>query len=189
MADGDEEDSDEGAEDGSQETAEALYPLAGATDFRQRAAALYADYESRQRRRFRWLSPHLFGDALAADLEDDAQALLNILIDAGEWDADKDAKLNALHEFLTTTYPEDKVLVFSQFADTVTYLERELHRRGVEKFAGVTGDSDNPTEVAWRFSPMSNGKRAYVAAKDELRVLIATDVLSEGQNFRTARSS
>lgn len=184
MADGDEEDSDEGAEDGSQETAEALYPLAGATDFRQRAAALYADYESRQRRRFRWLSPHLFGDALAADLEDDAQALLNILIDAGEWDADKDAKLNALHEFLTTTYPEDKVLVFSQFADTVTYLERELHRRGVEKFAGVTGDSDNPTEVAWRFSPMSNGKRAYVAAKDELRVLIATDVLSEGQNLQ-----
>ena len=153
-------------------------------DFRRRAAELYADYESRQHRRFRWLRSELFTDDLAADLEQDAEALQGILTDAGDWDADKDAKLNALCEFLTDTYPEEKVLVFTQFADTVAYLERELKRRGVQRLAGVTGDSENPTQLAWRFSPTSNNKRAQIAAEHELRVLIATDVLSEGQNLQ-----
>ena len=153
-------------------------------DFRRRAAELYADYEARQHSRFRWLRSELFTDELAADLEQDAQALLSVLTDAGDWDADKDAKLNALCEFLTDTYPEEKVLVFTQFADTVAYVAGELKRRGVERLAGVTGDSENPTRLAWRFSPTSNNKRAQIAAEDELRVLIATDVLSEGQNLQ-----
>jgi len=48
----------------------------------------------------------------------------------------------------------------------------------------ATGGSVDPTALAWRFSPESNGKRAKVRAVDELRVLIATDVLSEGQNLQ-----
>jgi superfamily II DNA/RNA helicase len=40
--------------------------------------------------------------------------------------------------------------------------------------------------LAWRFSPESNGKREQIKAADELRVLIATDVLSEGQNLQDA---
>jgi hypothetical protein len=61
---------------------------------------------------------------------------------------------------------------------------RELKRAHVKSFAGVTGDSDDPTELAWRFSPQSNGKRELVTAEKELRLLIATDVLSEGQNLQ-----
>lgn len=38
--------------------------------------------------------------------------------------------------------------------------------------------------LPWRFSPVSNDKRFHVASADELRVLVATDVLSEGQNFQ-----
>ena len=86
------------------------------------------------------------------------------------------------------------MLVFTQFADSAAYLTRELKQDGenpdgtireaVERLAGVTGDSRNPTALAWRFSPISNGKRAQVSTEDELRVLIATDVLSEGQNLQ-----
>src|SRR5207302_7618748 len=54
------------------------------------------------------------------------------------------------------------------------------------RIAGVTGDSENPTAFAWRFSPVSNQKRAEVTADQELRVLVATDVLSEGQNLQDA---
>ncbi len=43
---------------------------------------------------------------------------------------------------------------------------------------------ENPTAVAWRFSPVSNNKRDRVTPDDELRVLVATDVLSEGQNLQ-----
>ncbi len=56
--------------------------------------------------------------------------------------------------------------------------------------AAISGDggryrrSANPTALAWRFSPVSNEKRSSVAPDDELRVLIATDVLSEGQNLQ-----
>ena len=50
--------------------------------------------------------------------------------------------------------------------------------------AGVTGDSADPTALAWRFSPVSNDKRDRIRPDDELRVLIATDVLSEGQNLQ-----
>jgi superfamily II DNA or RNA helicase len=153
-------------------------------DFRNRAAVLYAEYESTQARRFRWLRPELFSERLAADLYADDEALMNILDAAGEWDPDKDEKLAALHRLLTVDYPDEKVIVFTQFADTVRYLERQLKRRGVRRLAGVTGDSPNPTELAWRFSPVSNGKRDRISAEEELRVLVATDVLSEGQNLQ-----
>jgi superfamily II DNA or RNA helicase len=163
-------------------------------DFRRRAAEVYADYEGRQKRRFRWLRADLFADDLAEDLDSDVQALLAILEHAGEWDASKDEKLAALHKLLTETYPNQKVLVFTQFADSVDYLARELKRGGhnpdgtarggVPLLAGVTGDSSNPTALAWRFSPVSNNKRGQVRTDEELRVLIATDVLSEGQNLQ-----
>ena len=47
---------------------------------------------------------------------------------------------------------------------------------GASVIAGATGDSSDPTLIAWRFSPVSNGKRANIAPLDELRVLVATDV-------------
>jgi superfamily II DNA/RNA helicase len=79
------------------------------------------------------------------------------------------------------------VLVFTQFADTVHYLTEQLQARGLTAFAGVTGDSPDPTALAWRFSPESNRKTdnsRRIAPQDELRVLNATDALSEGQNLQ-----
>src|ERR1039458_3698534 len=48
----------------------------------------------------------------------------------------------------------------------------------------TTGHADDPTALAWRFSPVSNEKRDRVKPGDELRVLVATDVHSEGQNLQ-----
>lgn len=152
--------------------------------FRRRAGDVYEDYAGRQRRRFRWIRPALFGKALREDLESDARALIAILAGAGHWDPDKDEKLSALFDLLTETHRDHKVLVFTQFADTVDYLSRELVRKGLTGAEGVTGDSANPTALAWRFSPVSNDKRTSVSEDEELRVLIATDVLSEGQNLQ-----
>jgi len=153
-------------------------------DFQKRAAEIYEAYSSQWKRRFKWLKPGLFVPQLAADLRQDIKALLKVLKLCGDWDASKDAKLAALVKLLTDKQPKDKVLVFTQFADTVHYLERELRNRGITRAAGVTGDDENPTAFAWRFSPVSNDKRGQVTADQELRVLIATDVLSEGQNLQ-----
>src|SRR5436853_7169586 len=56
--------------------------------------------------------------------------------------------------------------------------------RGLTKLKGITGDNENPTDFAYRFSPESSKKRDQIKPDDELRVLIATDVLSEGQNLQ-----
>ena len=114
----------------------------------------------------------------------DSNALLDILQAYGNWDPAKDAKLDALNSLLMETFPDQKVLVFSQFADTVDYLEAQLKKRGVADMAGVTGNSAAPTDSAWRFSPDSNQRPGQGKPERELRVLVATDVLSEGQNLQ-----
>jgi len=158
--------------------------LETATDFEARAAEVYDDYQQHYHRRFKWLRSDLFVDDLVKDLEADCKALIKLLKHCGQWDPARDEKLNALAKLLSQRYPDQKVLVFSQFADTVRYLERELKSRDVGPLEGVTGDNENPTALAWRFSPDSNEKRDRVAPADELRILAATDVLSEGQNLQ-----
>jgi superfamily II DNA or RNA helicase len=152
--------------------------------FKARAAEVYTQYAGPYKRRFKWLRPNLFIKSLARDLRKDAQTLMKVLDESGDWNPARDAKLDALYSLLASKHPDDKVLVFTQFADTVRYLEAQLRARGVEGIAGVTGDSENPTLSAWRFSPVSNGKRERVSADEELRVLISTDLLSEGQNLQ-----
>jgi len=104
----------------------------------------------------------------------------------GTWNVNKDTKLAALIDLLEQQHPHEKVLIFTQFADTVRYLTNQVKACGLRAVEGVTGDSNDPTEFAWRFSPVSNDKHTQVTPENELRVLIATDVLSEGQNLQDA---
>lgn len=164
-------------------------PAAGATlrdeaAFRKRAGEVYEIYAAQYRRRFRWLASHHFVEDLRKDLVADAATLREQLVKFGDWQAAKDAKLNALQEVLIDSHPDRKVLVFTQFADTVRYLESQLKSRGFSSMAAVTGDSADPTRLAWCFSPRSNEKEDSIMPEEELRVLIATDVLSEGQNLQ-----
>ena len=149
--------------------------------FKAKAAEIYHLYTTQYKSRFRWIRPDLFSQLLWKDLTDDVHVLLEILGQYGTWDAEKDAKLNALEDLLTQSHPEDKVLIFTQFADTVRYLNEALSARGIGQLAAVTGDSADPTELAWRFSPISNNRGH---TQNELRVLISTDILSEGQNLQ-----
>jgi len=175
---------DEDEEEGGSGAAGSAAPLRTEEDFRRRAAEVYGDYSKQFRSRFKWLRPALFVKQLAKDLEDDAKALIEVLAACGEWDPKRDAKLSALVDLITGRHSGEKVLVFTQFADTVRYMAAELKSRGIGALEGVTGESPDPTGLAWRFSPESNEKRPSVRPQDELRVMIATDVLSEGQNLQ-----
>ena len=158
--------------------------LRAEADFQRRATEVYSEYATSYKKRFNWLRSDLFVESLARDLRDDAQALMGVLRRCGNWDPGQDAKLDSLFELVTRAHPDKKVIVFSQFADTVRYLETQLVERGVGKIVGVTGSSADPTAIAWRFSPVSNERRDRVKPEDELRVVVATDVLSEGQNLQ-----
>ncbi|MEH2278937.1 MAG: DEAD/DEAH box helicase [Nostoc sp.] len=153
--------------------------------FRQRAESIFQEYTTRYQRRFKWLRSTLFDiKKLKRDLLEDAKALINVLQQCGEWNSQKDEKLAALIKLLTITHPKDKVLIFTQFADTVRYLADNLQSSHIINVAGVTGQSQDPTVITGRFSPVSNGKREQISSSNELRVLIATDVLSEGHNLQ-----
>jgi Superfamily II DNA and RNA helicases len=154
--------------------------------FKRKAAVLYQQYAEQYHRRFKWIKPHYFNGNLKKDLQQDARKLLSILAQCGIWQTERDAKFNALVDLLTRQHPDEKVLVFTQFADTVRYLTEQLKASGIISIEGVTGDSDDPTQYAWRFSPVSNNQQAKIAPEQELRILIATDVLSEGQNLQDA---
>lgn len=172
-------------DDGDEECAvPAPTPLKSEADFKTRAAEIYREYSTTHKSRFKWLRPDLFIKTLGRDLENDANALLKVLKTCGAWDPSKDAKLNALIDLITKKHPKEKVIVFTQFADTVRYLEAQFKALRVRQLEGVTGDSSDPTLLAWRFSPVSNEKRDRIKPEDDLRVLIATDVLSEGQNLQ-----
>ncbi len=174
-----------GADDGASDDIERGNGAAFTPDvYRQRAQAIYDLYRSEYAHKFSWLRPSLFIADLKSALGDDSQQLMNILQSNGAWDAEHDRKLEQLLNLLTRTHPNEKVLVFTQFADTVDYLTHELQRRSIKPLEGVTGQSPDPTAMAWRFSPKSNEKD-YPSGQ-QIRVLIATDVLSEGQNLQDA---
>ena len=151
---------------------------------RTHAANVYEEYREKKSRRFKWLNPKLFSPVLARHLSEDVKSLQRVLSICGRWDEARDNKLAALIELLKSRHKSDKVLVFTQFADTARYLEDALKRAGVTELSAVTGNSENPTRLAWRFSPKSNKKEHIAEKEGELNVLIATDVLSEGQNLQ-----
>ncbi|MBF2058073.1 MAG: NgoFVII family restriction endonuclease [Cyanobacterium sp. T60_A2020_053] len=153
--------------------------------YQEKAQKVYDLYQTKYQKRFKWIRPNLFNDDLAQELQEDAYNLIKILSKCPTWNTENDQKLLALWELLTKKHPDEKVLIFSQFADTVTYLTEKLTDLGMAKGAGVTGKSANPTTLAQNFSPKSNNKP--ISAEEELRILIATDVLSEGQNLQDCR--
>ena len=90
----------------------------------------------------------------------------------------------------TKDLTDRKVLVFTEFADTARYVESRLHAAGVSGLARIDGGSTvDRAGVIRRFSPYYNGANTAELRKrgeDEIRVLISTDVLSEGLNLQDA---
>ena len=144
----------------------------------------------------RWLRPSVFTPQMLDDLKSDTQALRDLLVDFGTWTTAVDSKLNELIKLLTDTHPDEKVLIFTEYKDTANYVAEALKAAGVDRVGIASGDTANPTEVARRFSPLSNMLGAATLDDAELEklidpsaeycVLVSTDVLSEGQNLQDA---
>lgn len=129
-----------------------------------------------------WISSQYFKRTLKQQLRKDCEVLLKMIALCGDWNPDTDPKLNELETLLNNTHKGEKVLVFTQFSDTANYIYRQLKRRGFTHIACATGGSKNPTDLAEHFSPQSNDKN--YTTDEQYRILIATDVLSEGQNLQ-----
>ena len=134
--------------------------------------------------KFDWIETALFEESLRDALLSDCEALLKILDMVPQWDADTDRKLEELARMCKEEHRHDKLLIFTQFKDTADYLHRELKKQKVDGLAMVFGGMDDISDYVKRFSPTSNDEQA--GRLNELRVLITTDTLSEGQNLQDA---
>lgn len=124
-----------------------------------------------------------FKRTLKQKLKKDCETILQMIYLCGNWIPKTDQKLNELEKLLCETHKDEKIVVFTQYSDTANYIYRQLVKRDVKQIAVVTGDSDNPTSIVEKFSPISNEKQ-NISAEEQYRIIIATDVLSEGQNLQ-----
>lgn len=104
--------------------------------------------------------------------------------DIGQEDDDK---LHVLRTFLNTSeVSSGKVLIFSEAETTIEYLYNQLNPDGQNpEIARMTGSTRNQAEnIVKRFAPTWNLGSKERLRGSEIRVLLATDVVSEGQNLQ-----
>jgi superfamily II DNA or RNA helicase len=117
---------------------------------------------------------------------DALRRLLNDLASTADPDVQRAARILALRE----RHPNARVVVFSQYADSVAGLFRQLRehpRVGALTADGgqVAGGTLTRAEVLARFAPRAQGVGAPRVA-ETIDLLLTTDLLSEGVNLQDA---
>lgn len=130
-------------------------------------------------------------DEMVAEAFLDLEQIIHFLQEVSKFEAKHDDKLQRLIKLLKTKGLEgQKVLIFTEFADTARYLERELNKASIEGVEEIdSGTKGNRRDVIQRFSPYynrSSSSELNDEGKKEIRILISTDVLSEGLNLQDA---
>ena len=121
----------------------------------------------------------------------DLDQIVQFLNEVRKFEPRHDDKLQKLIRLLRSReLANQKVLVFTEFAHTARYLKRQLDAAGIEGVAQLdSGSKGNRAEVIERFSPFYNGSSSAAlaaAGREEIRILISTDVLAEGLNLQDA---
>lgn len=121
------------------------------------------------------------------DLDADYETLRSVLDSLEHIGPEDDDKLQALRGLLARPdVAAGKVLIFSEAEATVHYLYEQLNPGGtdpsIERLSGSNRDSLQ--SIVKRFAPTANLRPGEGAPGPEVRVLIATDVISEGQNLQ-----
>lgn len=121
----------------------------------------------------------------------DLDQIAKLLESSRSFTAKDDDKLKALIKLAKGIAGEGgKLLVFTEFADTARYLGRQLEQAGVANVEHIDGSRGiDRAEVIRRFAPYYNGTSTpelVAGGRQEIDVLVATDVLAEGLNLQDA---
>ena len=119
---------------------------------------------------------------LLEDIDKDRGVFFQIFELVKDLKPEHDAKLQMLLEKLKEEPLKDsKVLIFTQFSTTAEYLGEHVSNN-FSQADSVSGSSRDTLDKIQRFAPKAN--HARYKGKDEIQILIATDVLSEGVNLQ-----
>lgn len=122
----------------------------------------------------------------------DLNQLAEFLNELRQFEPKHDDKLRALVQLLKTdpVLKKHKVMIFSEFSATARYLAKELEKAGIKGIDQIdSGTKRSRSDVIRQFAPYYNGMNSQAladAGQPETRILIATDVLSEGLNLQDA---
>ena len=123
----------------------------------------------------------------------DLQQIAEFLVELEKFKPKQDKKLSALLKLLKndSVISKHKVLIFSEFMTTARFLKKQLIEAGITGVEGIDSKTSNKgrSEIIRRFAPYYNGSTTQALADeglDEIRVLVSTDVLSEGLNLQDA---
>lgn len=151
-------------------------------------ASQYTELQRRLPASTKWLNTTIFKRTLRKDLERDNRIITEMLDKFGTWDPAKDSKIDVLVDLLRGKHQGDKVLVFTEYADTAGYIAEALRTAGIPNVGLASGDTEDPASTARRFSPESNklpgDEVDTMPVENPIDILVATDVLSEGQNLQ-----
>lgn len=131
-------------------------------------------------------------DAMLHECYNDLDQLVDFLNELKKFEPKHDDKLKALLKLLKTdaVMKDQKVLIFSEYAATARYLKEQLTAQGVGGVDEVdSGSKRDRGEIIRQFAPYYNGSSSAqlrAGGLQEIRVLISTDVLSEGLNLQDA---
>ena len=122
----------------------------------------------------------------------DLNQLAEFLNELRQFKPSHDDKLRALIQLLKTdpVLKKHKVMIFSEFSATARYLAKELEKAGIKGSDQIDSATKRSRgDVIRQFAPYYNNMSSQALADKghtETRVLIATDVLSEGLNLQDA---
>lgn len=131
-------------------------------------------------------------DEIVNETYSDLETVVDFLEEISRLDPSHDDKLKALVKLLTKdpVLKKNKVIIFSEFMSTARYLRKQLVAAGVSGVGEIDSDSKRDrADVIQEFAPYYNDSSSptlAAAGRDEIRVLISTDVLSEGLNLQDA---
>jgi superfamily II DNA or RNA helicase len=123
---------------------------------------------------------------------EDLHTIADFLRELEKFKTDHDDKLKALIKLLRTdpVLKKHKVLIFTEYMATARYLRQQLAKAGITELDEVDSAVDRDRgEIINQFAPYYNGfstQELKERGLSETRVLISTDVLSEGLNLQDA---
>lgn len=125
-------------------------------------------------------------ETLKAHICADVELLKKMVTSVAPITPEQDAKLQTfLRRLGRAPIGRNKCLVFTQYADTAQYLFDNLNPGNRQQDIDIIFGTDKSKQrIVGRFSPKSNPEIAPRHPEQEIRLLVATDVLAEGLNLQ-----
>jgi len=123
---------------------------------------------------------------LKRHVEHDRDLFIKIyeLVDESAIPPKRDAKLQKLKKILEDEpLNRGKVIIFSESAETVEYLYKNINPDKKPEIQKASSDLDNKSRLVNLFAPKANNY-IFKKGENEINMLISTDVLSEGLNLQ-----